>query len=232
MTLPQILDRLERQHGKPKLRGPRDAYEMLLHRNCGYPQSDERCDKGFGALKEKIGLLPKNILGVPDRRLAEALRGSVMIPAVAARRIKEIAARVETKLAGNLRGALRGSAKEARKVLKQFPTIGDSAADKILLFSRIAPVAAIPANSVRVPLRLAFGEEKKSYAASYRAAQEYVEGEIPASLPARQRAYLLLKRHGEEICKNSKPLCEQCAVSAECAYFQRRRREFESREAS
>jgi hypothetical protein len=88
MTLPQILDRLERQHGKPKLRGPRDAYEMLLHRNCGYPQSDGRCDKGFGALKEKIGLLPKNILGAPDRRLAEVLRGAAasVLTAEAARR--------------------------------------------------------------------------------------------------------------------------------------------------
>ena len=57
---------------------------------------------------------------------------------------------------------------EAQKALKKFPTIGDPSADKILLFTKTAPVAAIPSNCVHVLPRLGFGEEKKNYAASYR----------------------------------------------------------------
>jgi len=36
-------------------------------------------------------------------------------------------------------------------------------------------------------------------------------------------AYLLLKRHGGEICKRTKPKCEICPISSACAYFQERR---------
>ncbi|MGB7025547.1 MAG: hypothetical protein WBD73_17295, partial [Candidatus Acidiferrales bacterium] len=43
----RILDRLEKHYGPPKPPYPTDPYEMILHRNAGYPQSDERCDKGF-----------------------------------------------------------------------------------------------------------------------------------------------------------------------------------------
>lgn len=225
MKLSQILDRLEKLYGKPKRVQPTDPYQMLLHRNCGYPQSDLRCDNGFRALKENVSLRPASILATPDARLAGILRasGSGMIPELRARRLKEIAARVQTDFAGSLREVLQGTPAEARKALKRFPTIGDSGADKILLFSRISPAVAIPANCVRVPLRLAFGAEKKNYAASYRAAQDYVASELPRESSALQRAYLLLKMHGEKLCKNTKPLCEDCPVSSACAYFQRSR---------
>lgn len=41
--LAKILLLLEKRYGPPKAPYPTDPYEMLLHRNCGYPQSDERC---------------------------------------------------------------------------------------------------------------------------------------------------------------------------------------------
>src|SRR5262249_19814900 len=158
-----------------------------LHRNCGYPQSHERCDNGFRALKEQVGLSPTEILAASDARLAKVFRESKsgMVPEKRAQRLKEVAAMVQVENGGEIREALRGSPAEARKVLKQFPTLGDSGADRILLFGGVAPVAAIPATAVRVPLRIAYAEEKKNYAASYRAAQEYVASEIPEEFAAR-----------------------------------------------
>ena len=113
---------------------------------------------------------------------------------------------------------------EARKALKKFPTIGDPGADKILLFTKTAPVAAVPSNCVHVALRLGFGEEKKNYAASYRSAQEAIHAELPEECGALLRAYLLLKHHGQELCKRSRPLCERCPISSDCVYFQTMRR--------
>lgn len=222
MKLTQILDRLEKFHGKPERLQPADAYEMLLHRNCGYPQSKERCDNGFRALKQQVGLSPAKIMAISDARLADIMRhsGSGMIPELRARRLKEIAARVQTKYGRSLRHALKKTLAEARRALRQFPTIGESAADKILLFSGAHPVVAIPANCLRVPLRIGFGLTKKNYAASYRSAQEQVGCELPETFSALQRAYLLLKIHGETLCKNTRPLCERCPISRQCAYFQ------------
>jgi adenine-specific DNA glycosylase len=105
--------------------------------------------------------------------------------------------------------------------LKKFPVIGDPGTDKILLFANIVPLPALPSNCLEVPLRLGFGEEDKNYARSYRSIQQSLSDDLPEAFEARQRAYLLLKRHGQEICKRSKPLCERCPVTQECGYFLR-----------
>jgi endonuclease-3 len=222
--LAKLLDRLEKFYGKPEPPRPTDPYEMILYTNCGYPASDASCAKGFAALKKEIGLRPDDILAAPDAKLAEPMRLGGIVPEVRAARLKEIAGLVKHAFAGDLRAVLKKPLPEARKALKQFPTIGDPGADKILLFTKTAPVAAVPSNCVHVPLRLGFGEEKKNYAASYRSAQEAIHAELPEECGALLRAYLLLKRHGQELCKRSRPLCEECPVSSDCAYFQTMRR--------
>jgi len=64
-----------------------------------------------------------------------------------------------------------------------------------------------------------YGRERENYAVNYRESQQAIEQEIPTNAKARQRAYLLLKRHGQELCKRSKPKCEQCPIQSNCAYF-------------
>jgi endonuclease III len=219
MMLARVLDRLEEFYGKPKPPHPTDAFEMVVHRNSGYPQSDERCDKGFQSLKKEVGVTPGKILAASDAKLAGALKGTGMYPEQRARRLKEIAALVERQFGGNLRAALKLPVKQARKVFKMFPTIGDSGADKILLFTKTAPVAAVPSNSVHVLTRLGFAKESANYAASYKSAQEAVSAAFPESIPAQTRAYLLIKAHGETLCKTTHPRCERCPVRSSCDYF-------------
>lgn len=224
--LPAIFDRLEKFYGKLKRPQPTDPYEMLLHRNCGYPQSDERCDKGFRALKTEIGLAPQKILDASDAKLREVMRPSVMKPELAAFRLKEIAARVVDEFSGDMRAVLRRPLPEAKKALKKFPTVGDSTAEKILLFNKVAPVAAIPSNSVHVALRLFGGDpdlDRRNWNAAYRFAQDALRNAFPSDINAQLRAYLLLKEHAREICKLAHPLCDQCPVSALCPYFKKLR---------
>src|SRR5262249_45652374 len=99
-----------------------------------------------------------------------------------------------------------------------FPSIGDPGADRILLFAGIAPVAAVPSNCPHVVVRIRRGAESTNYAASYREAQAIMEEEIAASFDARVRAYLLLKRPGQELCKRKNPRCGECPVRGECSY--------------
>lgn len=226
----KLLNRLEKFYGKPKPPWPTDPYEMVVHRICGYPQSDALCDKAFAALQEEIGLRPKDILAASDAKLAEVMRLGGIVPELRARRLKDIAARVEDEFGGDLRAVLKMPVAEAKKVLKSFPTIGDSGADKILLFSKTAPVAAVPSNCIHVPLRLGFGTEWKNYAASYLSAQEAIRAALPKDCGAQLRAYLLLKRHGQELCKSARPRCEECPVSSDCLYFRSTRGETISRQ--
>lgn len=222
-SLPAIFNGLERFYGKPKPPHPTDPYEMLLHRNAGYPQSDERCDKGFRALKKEIGLAPQRILDAPDAKLREVMRPSVMKPELSAFRLKEIAARVLDEFSGDMRAVLKRAVPDAKKALKRFPTVGDSTAEKILLFNKIAPVAAIPSNSVHTALRLFGGRTewaRQNWNAGYRFAQEALREAFPEDITAQIRAYLLLKQHALELCKLARPVCDQCPVSSVCPYFQ------------
>jgi endonuclease III len=216
----RILDRLEKHYGKLKPVAPTDAYEMVIYANCGYPANDVTCAKGYEALKKKIGIEPGQILAAPDTQLTELLRLGGIVPEVRAQRLKEIAARVQGKYSGDLATAIKKPLPEARKVLKQFPTIGDPGAEKILLFTRRAAVAAVPSNCVHVPLRLGIGTAYKTYTKDYKSAQSALAAEVPEDSRARLRAYLLLQRHGQELCKRSRPNCDQCPVTADCLYFQ------------
>jgi endonuclease III len=108
----------------------------------------------------------------------------------------------------------------AKKILQQFPVIGEPSAEKILLFSKLAPVAAVPSANVEVPARLWFGKAGKNYAGDYRGAREILNSGLPQTSEARQRAYLLLKKHGQQTCKRSHPKCEVCPLTGQCAYIQ------------
>ena len=219
MTLTSILDRLERHYGRLRPPGPVDAYGMILYSNCGYPANDVSCPKGFDALRRLVGLEPDAILAAPEAQLTQVMRLGGIVPDVRAMRLKEIAGRVKEKFGGDLSAALRRPLPEARKALKQFPTIGDPGAEKILLFTKTAALAALPSGHVHVLHRLGFGSEKKNYAAGYRSAQEAIQLELPAEFAVLQRAYLLIQHHGREICKRTRPGCGACPVSAGCAYF-------------
>ena len=219
LTIPEVLNQLEVFYGKQEPCWPSDPYSFLLWWYCGYPASDASCSKGWTELTGKIGTDPNQILAARPATLAAALKPGGMFPELRAERMKEVTARIKDEFDGNLRAALVGPITKVRKILKSFPSIADPGADRILLFAGIQPVAAVPSNCTGVLERIQNGQEGKNYNASYREAQRIIDAEVPATFDARVRAYLLLKRHGQDLCKRTKPRCEMCPVRATCAFI-------------
>lgn len=224
LPLPGILEQLESFYGQQQADWPTDPYLFLVWWHCGYPASDAACARGWDALNREIGTEPKELLAASPAKLAQALQPGGMVPELRAMRLKEIAARVKDAFAGDLRAGLVGPIEQVRKELKKFPGVADPGADRILLFGGIAPVAAVPSNCPHVLVRIRHGQERENYGVNYREAQKEIEGQVRRSLDARTRAYLLLKRHGQELCKRAKPKCGECPVSASCAYFAGKKR--------
>jgi endonuclease III len=218
--LARILDTIEKAYGKPKPPHPTDPYEMLIYVLCGYPASDAACSRGFQALRKETGISPNDLLAAPHAKLAEIMRHGGIVPELRARRLKEVARLVKHVYGGSLRNEMNKPLPEVRRMLKQFPAIGDPGADKILLFSNAAPIPAVPSNCVHVATRLGFGEEKKNWAATYKSVQEAIRAELPGDRDGLLRAYLLLKQHGQETCKHARPRCAECVVSSDCVYYQ------------
>ncbi|HYL65020.1 MAG TPA: hypothetical protein VE077_20585 [Candidatus Methylomirabilis sp.] len=219
----KLLDKLEKFYGAQESSWPVDPYEFIVWWHCGYPASDAACAKGWEKLKSEVGIEPRDLLEAPPKKLAATLKPGGMVPELRALRLKEIARLVKDEFAGDLRAALAGPLAAARKTLKRFSNIADPGADRILLFAEIAPIAAVPSNCPHVLVRILFGQERENYGVTYWEAQEAISMEVQETLGARMRAYLLLKRHGQEICKR-KPKCEKCPVSGDCAFFAGRRR--------
>jgi endonuclease III len=218
--LARILDALEARYGAIDVTTPARPYELLILANCGYPASERACAAGHAALVATVGVAPDAILRAPKRRLVAALRKGGIVPELRAERLREIAESA-TRAESNPDSIAALSGAAARKLLKTFPTIGDPGADRILLLSHTEPVAAVPSNATQVPLRLGFGDAPETpgaYAAGYRAARAALDQALPRSVGPRIRAYALLKRHGEELCKRTKPLCDRCPVAGECPY--------------
>ena len=236
MTLPkpdllEVLAILEKLYGPQKAAGPADPYEMILYVNCGYPATDASCSKGFEALKRGVGLSPREILAAPKAKLAKLMRLGGIVPEQRAARLKEIARGVKDDFDGDLKTALKKclqaekkqpgkGIRGAKRILQEFPVIGEPSAEKILLLAKLAPVVAVPSACVDVPMRLWFGKPGKNYAADYRAAREILSVGLAEMFQPRQQAYLLLKKHGQEICKRSTQKCEVCPLTGQCAYFQ------------
>jgi endonuclease III len=86
-----------------------------------------------------------------------------------------------------------------------------------LLFARISPVAAVPSACPHVLARVAEGSSDEKYSAQYAAAQSMLNA-LCVEFDARIRAYLLVSRHGREICKRRNPACERCPLRSMCAF--------------
>jgi endonuclease III len=223
VKLTQLLNTLEAHYGTQSPNWPTDPYLFLVWWHCGYPASDAACAKGWESLKRGIGLDPDRLLAADPSPLALALKPGGMVPELRAMRLKEIAARVQNEFGGDLTAALNGlSIPQARAALGKFPNIAGPGADRILLFAGLSPVAAVPSNCphvlVRIYRRQLPGHEHENYGRDYALAQEIIATEVPATFDARARAYLLLKCHGQQLCKRSSPKCSACPVAPSCLW--------------
>jgi len=174
LGIARILDALEKHYGVQVAVGPSEPYEMILFVNCGYPATDASCTKGYEPLKAEVGTKPDQILKAPSAKVAKLTRGGGMFPELRAERLKLIARIANENFGGNLKWALERLMKDektpvekrlrrAKGALKEFPVIGEPGADKILLFSGMAPIAAVPSACTGVPQRIFFGHEDKKY---------------------------------------------------------------------
>ena len=222
--LAATVERLKRIYGRPAPPKVTDPLELILLENVAYLADDHKRAAAFAALKKKVGTRPSEILKASQEQLEEITRMGGIVPELRARRLRQIAELVHHIFGDNLGAELKKPLPQARKALKKFPTIGDPGADKILMLTRSYPLLSLESNGLRVLLRLGFADEKKSYSASYRGVQQALAGHLPSGYDALIAAHQLLRQHGQELCKRTRPLCEVCPLTNACRYSREPRR--------
>jgi endonuclease III len=220
ITLSALVDKLQRHYGRPATPALTDPLELVIWENIAYLASDERRTEAFDTLKRTIGTRPEQILAAKHSTLA-AIGKAGILPDVSAEKLLTIAKIAYEEFDGDLRSVLKKPLPQAKKALKRFPSIGDPGAEKILLLTRSYPVMALDSNGLRVLCRVGFAEQQKSYSATYRSVQQAIHAQLPRDYDSLIKAHQLLKQHGQQLCKRSKPFCSGCPVRVGCEYGQK-----------
>jgi endonuclease III len=173
--------------------------------------------EAFAALQQTIGTHPKEILAAQHSALAAIAKAGIL-PDISAEKLLTIAKIAHEEFDSDLRAAIKKPLPQAKKALKRFPSIGDPGAEKILLFTHSYPVMALDSNGLRVLCRVGFAEEQKNYSATYRLVRDAIHGQLPRDYDLLIRAHQLLRQHGQELCRRSKPRCAECPLSDCCSY--------------
>jgi len=219
MTFQQIIAALQKHYGRPQPPVTRDPFEMIIWETIGYLVDDDRRKVAFDTLATEVELEPTAILEASLPKLTSIAKMGGIHDALRAQRLKEAAQIVLNEFAGNLSSVLRMPRPEAVKALKLFPSFSDPGAEKILLFAAAYPLLALDSNGLRVLLRLGFGEEKKSYSASYKSVQAALQDQIGNDCEFLITAHQLLRQHGQRLCKTNNPRCDVCPIRRVCQYY-------------
>jgi endonuclease III len=226
-TLKKLLAALKRRYGTPALPPARGPFELVLWENACYLMPDDRRREVFEGLRRDVGLTPAAILAADRGVLLSWAKRGGMRPEVRVLRWLEIARICRDQFGGDLDSILSQTYAQAKKALKQFPTIGDPGAEKILLFCGLAPGLPLESNGLRVLTRVGYGREHlKNYGQTYKSVQEAIAAEIPQDPERMTAAHLLLRQHGKEVCHTNEPACYDCPIAAECAYPAKRMQSF------
>ena len=190
---------------------------MVLWEIVAYLADDSRRESAFRALRDRVGLTPSAILAAPAKVLNEITRmGGSIAAEDRAGRLRTAARMVMEDFGGDLSAVLALPPQKAKKFLMRFPMIGEPGAEKILMLSGALGVLALESNGVRVLTRLGVGEDRKSYAATYKSIREVTTEELPADSALLTKAHLLLRRHGQTLCLRNGPICHACPVRSGC----------------
>jgi endonuclease III len=218
LTLPEAIDHLADLYAEPDLPPPRPLFELVLRENVAYLVDDAARERAFDVLRARIGLEPHAILAAPAAAL-ESVTTHGILGAHQAEKLREIAGITIDEFGGDLERARDLPLSRARRALMKYPSIGEPGAEKLLLFARVYPVLGLDSNGVRVLTRLGLVHEARSYAATYRGVQSVAAAYTDRGIEWLLRAHLLLRRHGQALCKRTRPMCGRCPLSQECSFF-------------
>jgi len=214
--LAAIIAELRGYYGAQAPPPAKNAFELVVWEKVAYLANDEKRAKAFETLRRSIGLTPKKIIAADRTSLVDAMAtGGIAAPERASRLI-DAAELVVSEFDGSLDEVCNRPLSDAKKQLMRIYGIGEPGAEKILLFTRSHAVLGLDSNGLRVLLRLGYGKDAKSYTTTYRSATSAALQELKPEIEGLIQANLLLRTHGQTVCKTTAPHCGACVVRNVC----------------
>jgi endonuclease III len=214
----KLIARLKKAYGEPALPPARGPFELVMWENACYLLPDERRALVFEGLRQQVGIDAESIWKADQAVLLPLAKLGGMRPETRVFRWREIARITISQFGGDLDSILQLPYDKAKRALHQFPNIGQPGAEKILMLCGMSAGLPLESNGLRVLERVGYGRAQKNYGATYRSVQDAVAREIPKDAAALTRSHLLLRYHGKAVCRNNRPLCEECVLASDCTF--------------
>jgi len=198
----RILDKLEAQHpdADTELRHS-NAFELLVATILSAQSTDARVNLVTPALFKRY----------PNARVLAGATPRALEPQIHSTGFFRAKAKALIGMARALVEKHGGEVPAAMEALVELPGVGRKTANVVLGHALGVPGLPVDRHVLRVSNRIGIAESDKP---------QLVEEQLCRALPKERwtRTSDTLILHGRRICK-PKPLCEQCAVQAECDFF-------------
>jgi endonuclease-3 len=207
-----IHETLLRAYGTPTWRPHHPPLDELVLTILSQHTSDVNSIRAFNSLHARFPTW-ESVRDAPTVEVAEAIKSGGLAQ-VKAPRIQEVLRRISAERGDLDLGFLATIPVEAARTwLTALPGVGPKTAACVLLFACGLPAMPVDTHVHRVARRLGLAPAR----ATAEQTQLLLEAMVP---PAAYYAFHLnLIRHGREVCKAQRPLCERCPVRQWCAYY-------------
>jgi endonuclease-3 len=211
-----VAELLEATYGYPEWRQHLPPIDELVSTILSQNTSDTNRDMAFDALKERFASW-EAVRDAPVDDVIETIRSAGLANQKGPRIQSALRTLTETQGSITLDFLDGMDINEARNWLTGLNGIGPKTAAIILLFAFNKPAFPVDTHVHRVTKRLGLIDPKTSAERAHR--------ELEAIIPPDDYypAHLNIIRHGRETCQARRPRCEECPLTAYCAYYQDRR---------
>jgi endonuclease-3 len=208
-----VAELLEETYGYPEWRQHLPPVDELVSTILSQNTSDTNRDMAFDALKERYASW-EAVRDAPVEDVVETIRSAGLANQKGPRIQAALRTITETQGAITLDFLADLDVDEARNWLTDLNGIGPKTAAIILLFAFNKPAFPVDTHVHRVTKRLGLIDAKTSAERAHR--------ELEAIIPPDDYypIHLNIIRHGREICQARRPRCDECPLTAYCAYYQ------------
>lgn len=209
VSVRDVMDLLGEKYGSVEWRPRYTPANELVYTILSQHTSDVNSRRAFNNLMEVFGSL-EAIAAAPVQRITEAIRMGGLAN-IKAPRIKAVLNQVANDVGSyDLSFLKEMPLEEAKTWLRRLHGVGPKTAAIILAFSLGMPAMPVDTHIFRVSKRLGLVGSK----VTADKAHDILESLVSPDVVFPFHVYLI--RHGRQVCKARRPLCERCVLSWGC----------------
>jgi endonuclease III len=211
--LRRILDKLDREYGRPLLRPHHRPIDELILTVLSQNTNDRNRDVAYDRLRERFPSWDA-VRDAPVAEIEDAIRPGGLAPTKAVR-IRQI---LEAIGEDDLSWLADAPLAEGRDYLTELPGVGRKTAACVLLFAFGRPDVPVDTHVYRVGARLGLWREKASFDEAHDEMLRLVRDDGQEAY----ETHVLLIRHGRRTCSARSPDCAVCPLRRMCPEGRRR----------